>query len=92
METVVRKVVQHRGQQCNNLAGELLAYLLDREGELVPFDELTKNVFGYDYEGAHKIIKVHLVTCRRFLRDTDAPYVIDTIKFKGLRLRVLKNG
>ena len=65
---------------------ELLAYLLERSGQVVTRDSLMQNVWGYDYIGDTKTIDVHVKRLRSKIEEDPArPTRITTIRGVGYR-------
>jgi two-component system, OmpR family, alkaline phosphatase synthesis response regulator PhoP len=72
-----------------SLAGkelQLLRYLIDQRGNVVPREELLQNVWEYQSEVSSRTIDVHIAWLRQKLEDyPQSPKFIHTIRGKGYR-------
>ena len=66
---------------------QLLAYLASRAGEVVPLDEILKNVWGADWVGETQTVYVHVRWLRtKIEEDAARPRRIHTVRGVGYRL------
>jgi len=81
-----------KGGQPVSLAGkelQLLHYLVDQRGRVVPREELLQNVWQYHSDINSRTIDVHIAWLRQKLEDTpQTPRFIHTIRGKGYRFSV----
>ena len=86
-----RAEVQKRGQPIA-LAGkelQLLQYLIDNRGRVVPREEILQNVWEYNSDVSSRTIDVHVAWLRQKLEDQPQhPKHIHTIRGKGYRFSV----
>ena len=72
-----------------NLAGkelQLLRYLIDQRGSVVPREELLQNVWEYQSDVSSRTIDVHIAWLRQKLEEyPQSPKFIHTIRGKGYR-------
>ncbi len=72
---------------CNRKEFDLLAYLAEHAGRVVPREELYAEVWREPFGGADKTIDVHLSWLRRKLGETAAePRYIHTVRGVGVKL------
>lgn len=65
---------------------QLLRYLVDQRGRVVPREELLEKVWEYQSEVSSRTIDVHIAWLRQKLEDTpQSPVFIHTIRGKGYR-------
>lgn len=65
---------------------QLLQYLIDRRGTVVPREELLQNVWEYQSDVSSRTIDVHIAWLRQKLEDTpQTPRHIHTLRGKGYR-------
>lgn len=65
---------------------QLLRYLIDQRGKVVPREELLQNVWEYQSDVSSRTIDVHVAWLRQKLEDTPQnPRHIHTIRGKGYR-------
>lgn len=64
----------------------LLAYLVQRRGEIVPRTDLLRDVFGYVFDPGTNLVDVHLTHLRRKLGN--GPVRIETVRGVGVRLEI----
>ena len=78
-----------KGGATVNLAGkelQLLRYLVDQRGNVVPREELLQNVWEYQSDVSSRTIDVHIAWLRQKLEDyPQSPKFIHTIRGKGYR-------
>lgn len=77
------------GQRLNLTSGEyqLLAYLYERHGDIVPREQLYQDIRGIPFDGLDRSIDLRISTLRKKLGDESAPYRhIKTIRGKGYLL------
>ena len=67
---------------------EVLAYLLDRPGELHTKSSLLEAVWGPDFDGDPNIVEVYISHLRRKLDEPFGRTSIETVRGAGYRLRV----
>jgi DNA-binding response OmpR family regulator len=67
---------------------EVLAYLLDRPGEVVRKSELLEGVWGSDFRGDPNIVEVYVGHLRRKLDEPFGRNDIVTVRGQGYRLEV----
>ncbi|MCY3989798.1 MAG: response regulator transcription factor [Caldilineaceae bacterium] len=66
---------------------QLLAYLASRAGEVVPLDDILKNVWGTDWVGESQTVYVHVRWLRtKIEEDAARPRRIHTVRGVGYRL------
>jgi two-component system alkaline phosphatase synthesis response regulator PhoP len=79
----------HKAGATVNLAGkelQLLRYLIDQRGNVVPREELLQNVWEYQSDVSSRTIDVHIAWLRQKLEDfPQTPKFIHTIRGKGYR-------
>jgi two-component system alkaline phosphatase synthesis response regulator PhoP len=83
-----RAVLMKAGQQVTLASKELqlLRYLVDNRGRVVPRDELLQNVWEYSSDVSSRTIDVHVAWLRQKLEDNPQnPKHIHTIRGKGYR-------
>jgi two-component system alkaline phosphatase synthesis response regulator PhoP len=78
-----------KGGATVNLAGkelQLLRYLIDQRGNVVPREESLQNVWEYQSDVSSRTIDVHIAWLRQKLEDyPQSPKFIHTIRGKGYR-------
>ena len=78
-----------KGGQPVNLAGkelQLLRYLVDHRGKVVPREELLQQVWEYSSDVSSRTLDVHVAWLRQKLEDNPQnPVHIQTIRGKGYR-------
>jgi two-component system, OmpR family, alkaline phosphatase synthesis response regulator PhoP len=78
-----------KGDSVVSLAGkelQLLRYLIDQRGNVVPREELLQNVWEYQSDVSSRTIDVHIAWLRQKLEDfPQSPKFIHTIRGKGYR-------
>jgi two-component system response regulator MprA len=67
----------------------LLAHLMHEAGKAIPKHELTKRVWGYDFEGNDNILEVYIGYLRSKLEARGEPRVIETLRGIGYSLRTV---
>jgi two-component system, OmpR family, alkaline phosphatase synthesis response regulator PhoP len=83
-----RAEVRKRGEPRNLAAKELqlLHYLVDRRGQVVPREELLRQVWEYSAEASSRTVDVHIAWLRQKLEDNpQRPRHIQTLRGKGYR-------
>jgi two-component system, OmpR family, alkaline phosphatase synthesis response regulator PhoP len=83
-----RAEVRKRGEPMNLAAKELqlLHYLVDRRGQVVPREELLRQVWEYSAEASSRTVDVHIAWLRQKLEDNpQRPRHIQTLRGKGYR-------
>ncbi len=83
-----RACLMKSGQRVN-IAGkelQLLQYLVENRGRVVPREEILQNVWGYRGDVASRTVDVHVAWLRQKLeRDPQSPAHIHTIRGQGYR-------
>jgi two-component system, OmpR family, alkaline phosphatase synthesis response regulator PhoP len=80
--------VRKRGEALNLAAKELqlLRYLVDRRGQIVPREELLRQVWEYSAEASSRTVDVHIAWLRQKLEDNpQRPRHIQTLRGRGYR-------
>ena len=67
---------------------ELLAYFLDRPGDVLGKTDLLDAVWGDDFEGDRNIVEVYVSHLRRKLDEPMGSHTIETVRGRGYRLTV----
>jgi two-component system, OmpR family, alkaline phosphatase synthesis response regulator PhoP len=83
-----RAEVRKRGEPRTLAAKELqlLHYLVDRRGQVVPREELLRRVWEYSAEASSRTVDVHIAWLRQKLEDNpQRPRHIQTLRGKGYR-------
>jgi two-component system, OmpR family, alkaline phosphatase synthesis response regulator PhoP len=83
-----RAEVRKSGEPRNLAAKELqlLHYLVDRRGQVVPREELLRQVWEYSAEASSRTVDVHIAWLRQKLEDNpQRPRHIQTLRGKGYR-------
>ncbi|HLI82909.1 MAG TPA: response regulator transcription factor [Bryobacteraceae bacterium] len=83
-----RAEVRKGGEPLNLAAKELqlLHYLVDRRGQVVPREELLRQVWEYSAEASSRTVDVHIAWLRQKLEDhPQRPRHIQTLRGKGYR-------
>jgi two-component system, OmpR family, alkaline phosphatase synthesis response regulator PhoP len=80
----VRKCGEPRNLAAKEL--QLLHYLVDRRGQVVPREELLRQVWEYSAEASSRTVDVHIAWLRQKLEDNpQRPRHIQTLRGKGYR-------
>jgi two-component system, OmpR family, alkaline phosphatase synthesis response regulator PhoP len=80
----VRKCGEPRNLAAKEL--QLLHYLVDRRGQVVPREELLRQVWEYSAEASSRTVDVHIAWLRQKLEDNPRrPRHIQTLRGKGYR-------
>ena len=66
----------------------ILEYLAHRPRAIVSKKELLEHLYDYDWEHHSNVIEVHISNLRRKLTRPDAEPIIETLRYRGYRLRV----
>jgi DNA-binding response OmpR family regulator len=66
---------------------EVLRLLLARRGEVVPPDDLSVEIWGYETFGSRNYVEAHVSRLRSKLADAGAPGVVQTIRGVGYLVR-----
>jgi two-component system, OmpR family, alkaline phosphatase synthesis response regulator PhoP len=83
-----RAEVRKRGAALNLASKELqlLRYLVDRRGKVVPREELLRKVWEYSAEASSRTVDVHIAWLRQKLEDNpQRPRHIQTLRGRGYR-------
>jgi two-component system, OmpR family, alkaline phosphatase synthesis response regulator PhoP len=83
-----RAEVRKHGEPLNLAAKELqlLHYLVDHRGQVVPREELLRQVWEYSAEASSRTVDVHIAWLRQKLEDNpQRPRHIQTLRGKGYR-------
>lgn len=85
------RVATRRGRAIELTATEfrLLAQLIQEAGRAIPKHELTKRVWGYDFEGNDNILEVYIGYLRSKLEARGEPRIIETLRGIGYSLRAV---
>jgi two-component system, OmpR family, alkaline phosphatase synthesis response regulator PhoP len=83
----VRAEVRRAGQPVNMAAKELqlIGYLIQNRGRVVPREEILRKVWQYHTEVASRTLDVHIAWLRQKLDNPQNPQHIQTIRGKGYR-------
>jgi DNA-binding response OmpR family regulator len=69
-------------------AFELLAFLLNRPGQVFTREQLLEQVWGYDYAGETRTVDVHVHSLRALIDDdADQPHYLHTVRGVGYVFR-----
>jgi two-component system, OmpR family, alkaline phosphatase synthesis response regulator PhoP len=85
-----RAEVRRRGAALNLASKELqlLRYLVDHRGQIVPREELLREVWEYSAEASSRTVDVHIAWLRQKLEDNpQRPRHIQTFRGRGYRFR-----
>ncbi|MEX2374410.1 MAG: winged helix-turn-helix domain-containing protein, partial [Dehalococcoidia bacterium] len=66
---------------------EVLRVLLSRRGEVVPPDDLSVEIWGYETFGSRNYVEAHVSRLRSKLSDVGAPGAIQTVRGVGYLIR-----
>ncbi len=66
---------------------EVLRVLLSRRGEVVPPDDLSVEIWGYETFGSRNYVEAHVSRLRSKLSDAGAPGAIQTVRGVGYLIR-----
>lgn len=84
---LLRRTVRQEGRSLHltGLEFKLLASLVVRQGDPAPREELTREVWGIDFDPTTKVLDVHLSNLRKKLREAGGPH-IELLRNQGHRL------
>jgi two-component system response regulator PhoP len=86
----VRQTVTREGDVIDLSPTEyrILEYLAHRPRAIVSKKELLEHLYDYDWEHHSNVIEVHISNLRRKLTSPGMEPVIETLRYRGYRIRI----